>query len=53
MLHSCTNLHQVCLIQEELGADLLADYLGPDVVSLGQAHPHLLQDELHLLILLH
>ena len=38
---------------KESNADLLGNDLGPDVVLVGQAVPHLLQDQLHLLLLLH
>ena len=35
-------LHNICITEEELGANLLADDLGPDEVLLGQTQPHLL-----------
>ena len=38
---------------EELGVYLFADDLGADVILDRDAQPHLLQDELHLLLLLH
>ena len=41
------------LFLEELGVYLFADDLGADVILDGDAQPHLLQDELHLLLLLH
>ncbi|CAN7975281.1 unnamed protein product, partial [Ixodes persulcatus] len=45
--------HLLFGVVKELGGDLLADDLGADVVLLGQAQPHLLQDQLHLLTLVH
>lgn len=45
--------HLCALLLEELGVDFLADDLGADVVLHGDAQPHLLKDELHLLLLLH
>lgn len=45
--------HLCALLLEELGVDFLADDLGADVVLNGDAQPHLLKDELHLLLLLH
>jgi len=45
--------HLRALFLEELGADLLADDVGTDVVLDSDAQPHLLQDELHLLLLRH
>ena len=41
------------LVLEVLGADLLADDRGPDVVLGLETQTHLLQDELHFLLLLH
>lgn len=41
------------LLLEELGVDLLADDLSTDVILDSDAQPHLLKDELHLLLLLH
>ena len=35
-------LDDISITEEELGADLLADDLGPDEVLLGQTQPHLL-----------
>ena len=46
-------LYRLRLIEEEFSADLLADDLSANVVLLCQAEPHLLQDELHLLVALH
>lgn len=45
--------HLGAFLLKELGVDLLADNLSADVVFNGYAQPHLLQDELHLLFLLH
>lgn len=45
--------HLRAFLLKELGVDLLADDLSADVVFDGYAQPHLLQDELHLLFLLH
>ena len=41
------------LFFEKFGRDFLGNDLGPDVIGFGQAKPHLLQDEVHLFILLH
>ena len=38
---------------KELDADFLADDASPDPVLLGQAQPHLLQDELNLFLFFH
>ena len=35
-------LHNIRITEKELGANLLADDLGPDEVLLGQTQPHLL-----------
>ena len=45
--------HLCALVLEELGVDFLADDLGADVVLHSDAQPHLLQNELRLLLLLH
>ena len=41
-LRSLYYLHNIRITEEELGANLLADDLGPDEVLLGQTQPHLL-----------
>lgn len=41
------------LFLKELGVNFLADDLSPDIVFLGQTQPHLLQNKLYLLLLLH
>jgi len=46
-------LHSISRVREVLGADLLADDLGPDVVLLGQTQPHLLQDKSDFLLPIH
>ena len=43
----------IFLFLKELGVDLLADKLSPDIVLLGNKEPHLLEDKIDLLSPLH
>lgn len=45
--------HLCALLLEELGVYLLANDLGANVILDSDAKPHLFQDKLHLLLLLH
>ena len=52
-LIAAADLYNIRLVEEELGAQFLADYLRSDEISISHTQAHLLHNELDLLLTFH